>query len=54
MCIRDRSYEQLMTWAKQQDSELAALYQSSALPHSPDRNRIDALCVQMVEQMLSS
>jgi predicted nucleotidyltransferase len=48
------SYEQLMTWAQQQDRELAGLYQSSALPHSPDRNRIDSLCVQMVEQMLSS
>ena len=36
------------------DAELEALYKTSPLPHSPDRAAIDALCVRIVETVLSS
>ena len=48
------SYETLMEWARQQDSELEAVYKTSPLPHSPDRNAIDALCVRIVENVLTN
>lgn len=45
-------YEGLITWAEQQDRELAALEKSSLLPHSPDRDRLDQLCMEIVEVSL--
>lgn len=48
------SYEKLMDWAHRQDAELEAIYKTSPLPHAPDRVAIDALCVRIVENVLSS
>lgn len=48
------SYEKLMEWARRQDAELEGLYKTSPLPHGPDRAAIDALCVRIVETVLSS
>jgi predicted nucleotidyltransferase len=45
-------YEDLIVWAEQQDSELAALEKSSLLPHGPDRDRLDQLCIEIVEVSL--
>lgn len=45
-------YEDLIAWAEQQDSELAALEKSSPLPHGPDRERLDQLCIEIVEAAL--
>jgi uncharacterized protein len=45
-------YEDLIAWAEQQDSELAALEKSSPLPHGPDRDRLDQLCMEIVEVSL--
>jgi hypothetical protein len=45
-------YEDLITWAAQQDEELTLLMQTSALPRAPDRNALDVLCQQLVEESL--
>jgi hypothetical protein len=44
------SYDQLMEWAERQDQELTAVYESCIiLPKSPDIKKLDALCVELVE-----
>lgn len=48
------SYDMLMDWASKQDAQLDALYKSSPLPHAPDRNAIDALCVRIVDSVFST
>ena len=40
--------------ARRQDAELEEVYKTSPLPHAPDRVAIDALCVRIVEIVLSS
>jgi hypothetical protein len=47
------TYDQLMGWFKQQEIEIEEAYQKSTLPHSPDRKKLDQLCVEMVEEALS-
>ena len=51
-------YEEIMAWADNHDSELNAMYddptQNSVLPHSPDVNTLDALCVEIVEDFLTT
>lgn len=48
------SYDQVVQFAKQQDESLSALYLSStAVPMHPDRKKLDKLCVQMLESVLS-
>lgn len=42
------SYERLSAWAQQQDAELDAVCDASPLPRSPDREALDALCVDVV------
>lgn len=44
------SYERLAAWASQQDAELDAICDASPLPRSPDRELLDALCVDVVER----
>jgi uncharacterized protein len=44
------TYEQLIEWSKQQEAELKQVYQESTLPNSPDRKRLDSLCVSLVEK----
>jgi predicted nucleotidyltransferase len=46
------SYEKLIGWAAEQDEKMNELYKASKLPHSPDREKLDSLCVSIVERML--
>lgn len=47
------SYDQIVEFAKKQDEELTELYKTcTILPHSPDRVKIDALCVEIIEEAL--
>lgn len=49
------SYEQLIEFAETEELELNTLYQAStALPKLPDRNKLDQLCITLVEKSLSS
>lgn len=49
------SYDQLIEFAETEELELNTLYQSStALPKLPDRNKLDQLCITLVEKSLSS
>lgn len=45
-------YERLVEWAEAEDSAMGALYETSPLPHTPDRAKLDALCADIVEGML--
>lgn len=44
------TFDQLMSWFEKQDTEIEAAYLSSTLPKSPDRPKINDLCVSMVEE----
>ena len=47
------TYDQLMEFADSQEQELDSLYKTSnALPHKPDQNYLDNLCIQLVEMQL--
>lgn len=46
------SFEQLVEWAEREDTALTEVAKSSALPHSPDRKKLDAVCARIVESML--
>jgi predicted nucleotidyltransferase len=46
------SYDELVAWADREDKALEALYASSPLPPVPDRAKLDALCVSLVEASL--
>ena len=46
------TYEELEAWAEKQDAEMDALYKTSTLQSQPDRNAIDRLCGEIVEEML--
>lgn len=43
------SYEQVMKMADNLVAEMDVVYQQSTLPHSPDLNQINALCIELVE-----
>lgn len=43
------SYEQLIEWADTMDKSMDTLYKQSKLPHSPNRTKLDTLCVDLVE-----
>lgn len=48
------SYEQLIEFAESQEKELDKLYLSSdALPRAPDKDKLDKLCIRLVEARLS-
>lgn len=48
------SYDKLIDWAKTQDQELDALYEScTILPKSPDIKKLNSLCGEIVEDFLS-
>lgn len=47
-------YERLVAWAAEQDASLDEVARRSPLPHAPDREALDALCVDLVEAHLSS
>jgi predicted nucleotidyltransferase len=46
------SYDKLVDWAEAEDAAMESMYETSALPRSPDRARIDGLCVEIVDSML--
>jgi len=50
--IRDGawSYDELMEWAKREDTDLIEVARNSPLPKQPDRKALDALCCEMVAQ----
>ena len=48
----DWPYEKLIEFAETEDKNMAALYETSPLPRSPDHKKIDALCIDVVEGML--
>ena len=45
------SYDELMAWASNAEASLEALYTTSRLLHTPDRNFLDSLCMQIVEKV---
>jgi predicted nucleotidyltransferase len=49
------SYDQLVGWAEQQDQELEQIYRDRkyVVPKAPERERIDTLCVELVEEALA-
>ena len=49
------SYEQLIEFAEREDKELAELYLSTTvLPKTPDKEKLDQLCIKLVEKSLSN
>lgn len=51
LSIRDGAwdYDRLLKWAEEQDAELQTLVSKSGLPKAPDRNKLDDLCIQIVQ-----
>lgn len=48
------SYEQLIEFAEKEDIALNELYNTSnVLPKTPDKDKLDQLCIKLVEQFLS-
>lgn len=45
------SYDALVEWAEREDAELETIYRegTSPLPKSPDRKRLDELCIHLIE-----
>lgn len=49
------TYDQLIEFAEQQDQELTELYNTTTvLPKMPDREKLDKLCIELVEKSLSN
>lgn len=44
------SYEQIVEWAEREEAAMGELYDKSSLPHHPDRAKLDALCIDLVEE----
>jgi predicted nucleotidyltransferase len=44
------TYEQIIEFAEREDKELDNLYKKSLLPRSPDRNKLDELCIEIIEE----
>lgn len=48
------TYDQLIEFAEREDKSLTELYQTStALPKTPNEEKLDELCIELVEQSLS-
>lgn len=48
------SYDKIVEWADKMDEKLEGIYKTSTIiPHKPDYNKIDALCVELVEKSFS-
>lgn len=50
------SYEKLLKWAEEKESELDAIYKNKeyVIPHKVDRKKINDLCVEIIEEFLES
>lgn len=46
------NYEDLMTWAEKQDQELVEVEKRSKLPKSPDREKLNNLCINIIKEFL--
>jgi uncharacterized protein len=46
------SYERLVEWARTEDTALEEVAKSSKLPKSPDVERIDAVCVELISDAI--
>lgn len=46
-------YDELIEWAEVQEKNLERLYAESVLPREPNVNRIDELCIEIVERHLA-
>lgn len=42
-------YEKLIEWAEREEKELDELYKTSILPHAPSMNKLNELCIQLME-----
>lgn len=48
------TYEQLIEWAAREEEELTEIYKSSkVVPHTPDNDKLDALCQECILEALS-
>lgn len=47
-------YDKLVEWAEAQEKELDSLYSTSSLRNEVDRNALDKLCIELVEEFLRS
>lgn len=45
------TYENLLAWAEKQEQELTTLYEKSDLPRTPNFEKLDTLCIELIEQM---
>jgi len=46
------SYERLISWAEEQEAAMSSFMESSPLPAQPDKARLNALCVELIEKAL--
>ena len=46
------TYEQLIDFAEKQQQELDQLYKTSTLPHSADKEKLEQLCINLIERSL--
>jgi len=45
------TYEQVIGWAEKQDEEMSELYEKcTVLPHHPDQEKLNNLCVELIEE----
>lgn len=47
----EKSYEELEAWATAEDAALIEVAKTSKLPRQPDRNALDALCLEITDHM---
>lgn len=45
------SYDRLVEWAEKIDKSLETVYKESKLPHAPDREKLDRLCIELVQEI---
>lgn len=46
------SYDYLINWAEEQKEKVRELKETTHLPKKPNRNKLDELCVELVEEMI--
>jgi predicted nucleotidyltransferase len=46
------TYEYLLEWAENMDKKMNELYKTSILPNEPDRNFLNNLCMEIIEEYL--
>jgi predicted ABC-class ATPase len=49
------TYDQLIEFAEKEEQELNVIYETcNILPHKPNREKLDKLCIELVEKSLST